>query len=54
MEDQTPHTVEQAPQTERSATQARQAVTGHNVRYVLFFGIVGAIVALAAILAVAT
>lgn len=54
MVDKAPHAVEDAHQTERSATQARQAVTGHNVRYVLFFGILGAILALAAILAVAT
>lgn len=53
MENKIPHTVEQAPQTARSASQARQAVTGHNVRYVLFFGILGAILALAAILAFA-
>ncbi len=30
---------------------ARQGVTGHNVRYVLLFGLIAAIVALAAILA---
>jgi hypothetical protein len=30
---------------------ARQGVTGHNVRYVLLFGLVGVIVAFAAILA---
>ncbi len=30
---------------------ARQGVTGHNVRYVLLFGVVGVIVALAAVLA---
>jgi hypothetical protein len=31
--------------------EARQGVTGHNVRYVLLFGLVAVIVALAAILA---
>jgi hypothetical protein len=30
---------------------ARQGVTGHNVRYVLLFGLVGVIIAFAAILA---
>jgi hypothetical protein len=30
---------------------ARQGVTGHNVRYVLLFGLIAVIVALAAILA---
>jgi hypothetical protein len=30
---------------------ARQGVTGHNVRYVLLFGLVAVIIALAAILA---
>jgi hypothetical protein len=30
--------------------EARQAVTGHNVRYVLGFGLAGAVIALAAIL----
>jgi hypothetical protein len=29
-----------------TATEARQGVTGHNVRYVLLFGTVGAFVAL--------
>jgi hypothetical protein len=31
------------PQGERveTTTEARQGVTGHNVRYVLFFGIAG-------------
>jgi hypothetical protein len=32
-----------------STTRARQGVTGHNVRYVLAFGLPGAIVALALI-----
>jgi hypothetical protein len=39
------------PQTE-TATEARQGVTGHNVRYVLFFGIAGVVVAFALIFAV--
>jgi hypothetical protein len=33
------------------AVDARQGVTGHNVRYVLLFGLVAVIVAFAAILA---
>jgi hypothetical protein len=32
------------PQEVVSAQQARQGVTGHNVRYVLGFGLAGAIV----------
>ena len=32
--------------TETSEVRARQGVTGHNVRYVLAFGIAGAIIAL--------
>lgn len=31
----------------RTAKQARQGVTNHNVRYVLFFGLVGVISAFA-------
>jgi len=34
-----------------STQQARQGVTGHNVRYVLGFGIVGIVVAFAVIYA---
>ena len=52
MEEKTPHAVEQIRQNERSTTQARQAVTGHNVRYVLLFGILGTILALAVTLAI--
>jgi hypothetical protein len=42
--------------TERSPaietrTEARQAVTGHNVRYVLLFGLTGVVVAFALIYA---
>ena len=32
-----------------SAVRARQGVTGHNVRYILCFGLASAIVALAAL-----
>jgi hypothetical protein len=35
--------------TIKSATRARQGVTGHNVRYVLVFGTVGVIVAFCAV-----
>ena len=31
-------------------TEARQGVTGHNVRYVLLFGILGAVIVFAAVL----
>lgn len=31
----------------RSATEARQAVTSHNVRYVLFFSILGTVIGFA-------
>ena len=30
----------------KSTIEARQAVTGHNVRYVLAFGLFGAVIAL--------
>jgi hypothetical protein len=33
----------------RSTTQARQGVTGHNVRYVLGFGVLATIVAFAVV-----
>ena len=36
----------QTNRTELSADQARQGVTGHGVRYVLIFGLLGAILAL--------
>ena len=39
------------PQTVVTTREARQGVTGHNVRYVLLFGLVAVIVAFAAILA---
>ncbi|MFD2181387.1 hypothetical protein [Rhodoplanes azumiensis] len=32
-----------------SATQARQGTTGHDVRYMLGFGVIGAVVALAVV-----
>jgi hypothetical protein len=32
-----------------TATEARQGVTGHNVRYVLLFGILGVVIAFAII-----
>lgn len=35
---------------QKSATQARAGVTGHNVRYVLAFGLGGAIVVLGIVL----
>jgi hypothetical protein len=34
--------------TVKSTNAARQAVTGHNVRFVLIFGVAAAIIALAA------
>ena len=36
----------------RSTTEARQGVTGHNVRYVLVFGLGGVVLAFALIYAV--
>ena len=36
--------------TEVNMTEARQGVTGHNVRYVLLFGLLGVVVVFAAIL----
>ena len=38
------------PQTD-TATEARAGVTGHNVRYVLLFGIAGVVIAFALIYA---
>lgn len=38
------------PETEVPADKARAGVTGHNVRYVLAFGLAGIIVAFAAAL----
>jgi len=45
VEQPTPRSVDRL-RTETSEVRARQVVTGHNVRYVLAFGIAGAIVAL--------
>ncbi len=36
-------------QVVETATEARQGVTGHNVRYVLLYGLVGVIVAFATV-----
>ncbi len=36
--------------TDINETEARQGVTGHNVRYVLIFGLLGAIAVFAAVL----
>ena len=47
--------IEQAPRqkpTVVSDVRRRQAVTGHNARYVLLFGTCGAAIALALVLAV--
>jgi hypothetical protein len=33
--------------TELDTTRARQAVTGHNVRYVLVFGVIGVVIGFA-------
>jgi hypothetical protein len=41
---------EDAPGPAIEATRARQAVTGHGARYVLFWGLLGAIVAFAIIM----
>ncbi len=43
----TPNAPEQRPVL--SKVQARQGVTGQNVRYVLWFGLAGVIIAFAAI-----
>jgi hypothetical protein len=52
-EDQAPEYRSSGPQTENrtvtTGTRARQGVTGHNVRYVLGFGLAGAIAVLAVI-----
>ena len=45
MNDQFPRTEAGAPEID--TTRARQGVTGHNVRYVLVFGIAGAIIVFA-------
>jgi hypothetical protein len=43
---------ERAAPVEKSANEAREGVTGHNVRYVLLFGLGGVIVAFVIIYAV--
>lgn len=41
-------TTDETPIT-KSTPEARQGTTGHNVRYVLGFGVIGAVVALAVV-----
>ena len=41
---------DRSPEVMESTDRARQAVTGHNVRYVLIFGLLGVLVAFAALL----
>lgn len=40
----------EGPETEVPTNKARSGVTGHNVRYVLAFGLAGIILAFAAVL----
>jgi hypothetical protein len=54
MKKESPPAVESTDHNERSTTEARQGVTGHNVRYVLLFGILGTVLAFAVALAIAT
>ena len=44
------HLEPEEPETKLSTVKARAGVTGHNVRYVLAFGLAGIIVAFAALL----
>ncbi len=44
------HLETEEPETELSTDKARAGVTGHHVRYVLAFGLAGAIIAFAALL----
>jgi len=44
------HLEPEEPETELPTDKARAGVTGHNVRYVLAFGLAGVIVAFAALL----
>jgi hypothetical protein len=46
MNDQSPRYESAVPEIVNT-TRARQGVTGHNVRYVLAFGIVGVVIVLA-------
>jgi hypothetical protein len=48
--DQVPGSAE-APQIVKSTNEAREGVTGHNVRYVLFFGTAGVVLAFAVVYA---
>jgi len=45
-----PRLESEVPQTKLPTDRARAGVTGHNVRYVLAFGLAGIIVAFAALL----
>jgi hypothetical protein len=45
MSDQFPRQDASAP--ELNTTRARQGVTGHNVRYVLVFGLIGVVIVFA-------
>jgi hypothetical protein len=47
--DRTPEAPRSELRTELTARRARQGVTGHHVRYVLGFGLAGAILALAVV-----
>jgi hypothetical protein len=44
------HLETEEPETELPSDEARAGVTGHNVRYVLGFGLAGVVVAFAALL----
>jgi hypothetical protein len=44
------HPETEEPETELPTDKARAGVTGHNVRYVLAFGLAGVVVAFAALL----
>lgn len=41
----------EAPPIVKSTNEAREGVTGHNVRYVLFFGTAGVVLAFAVVYA---
>jgi len=43
------HSADQQPRPVVTATQAREGVTGHNVRYVLGIGVAAVVVAFAGI-----
>jgi hypothetical protein len=42
----------EAPPVVKTANEAREGVTGHNVRYVLGFGVAGVVIAFAVVYAV--